>query len=159
MDKKVNYFGKEEKQNTMAMKCRGEVEGIKLNVIIDSGAANCVMTSKLMEKLEYDIDRPSKLIAVTANGTRIQSLGEIDIELYLEDEPVKATVQVIESKDETLILGNDWLQKMKTIIDWREKMMSIKNQGEHIDIPVEIMMEDYDSEEDESDDEEYEYEN
>ena len=38
-------------------------------------------------------------------------------------------------------------------------MMSIKNQGEHIDIPVEIMMEDYDSEEDESDDEEYEYEN
>ena len=48
---------------------------------------------------------------------------------------------------------------MKTIIDWREKMMSIKNQGEHVDIPVEIMMEDYESEEDESDDEKYEYEN
>jgi len=155
MDKKVSYFGKE-KQNTMAMKCRGEIEGIKLNVIIDSGAATCVMSSRLMEKLDYEIDRPSTVIAVTADGKRIRSLGEIDVELYLEEEPVKATVQVIESEDETLILGNDWLQKMKTIIDWREKMMSIRNKGEHVDIPVEIMMEDYDSEEYENDSEEYE---
>ena len=140
----------------MAMKCKGEIEGIKLDVIIDSGAATCVISSRLMEKLHYEIDRPSIVIAVTADGNRIKSKGEIDVELYLEEEPVKATLQVIESVDETLILGNDWFRKMKTIIDWENKMMSIKNKGEHVDIPIEFMKEEYDSDEYESDEEEYE---
>jgi hypothetical protein len=43
--------------------------------IVDSGAATSIITKALLNKLKCEIDKPSDLIVVTANGARIKSLG------------------------------------------------------------------------------------
>ena len=89
-----------------------------MSAVVDSGAATSIMTKKLMDKLGYKINEPSKLTIVTANGSRIRSLGKINqVPLELEDEFISTTFQVLDSVDDTLILGNDWLQKVQAVLN------------------------------------------
>src|SRR5436305_897975 len=113
----------------------------KIDEIIDTGAAISAMTRSLMEELGYKINRSSDVVIVTADGTKSRSLGKIvDMELTLNGVDTIVTVQVIESKDRTLILGNDWLKKVKAQIDMDKGKINIKGKKGFIDIPVEFFI-------------------
>ena len=51
---------------------------MRLSAVVNSRAVTSIMTKKLMDKLGYKINEPSKLTIVTANGSRIRSLGKIN---------------------------------------------------------------------------------
>ena len=38
---------------------------------------------------------------------------------------IPTNVQVLESKDDVLILGNDWLSKVKASLDWHDQTLTI----------------------------------
>jgi hypothetical protein len=101
------------------------VKGQNITAILDSGAATSIITKTLMKELGLKINQPSKLVIVTANGTKVQSLGEIS-NMPMEFNGVKflAPVQVLDLPDQVLILGNDWLLKVKAIIDWGKKTVT-----------------------------------
>jgi hypothetical protein len=51
------------------------------------------------------------MIVVTVNGARTRSLGIIDnVPVKIGRINIPTSFQVLESKDEILILGNDWLR-------------------------------------------------
>ena len=107
--REANYIG-EDSQTTTAARCDIYINNERLSAVVDSRAATSIMTKKLMDKLGYKINEPSKLTIVTANGSQIRSLGKINrIPLELEGEFIPTTFQVLDSVDDTLILGNDWL--------------------------------------------------
>src|SRR4051794_27720526 len=84
------------------------------------------LTKKLMDKLGYKINELSKLTIVTANGSQIRSLGKINwVPLELEDKFIPITFQVLDSVDDTLILGNDWLQKVQAVLNWKKGTLTI----------------------------------
>ena len=127
----------------------------QIDAIIDIGAAISAMTRSLMKELGYKINRSSDVVIVTADGTKSRSLGKIvDMELTLNGVDTIVTVQVIESKDRTLILGNDWLKKVKAQIDMDKGKINIKGKEGYINIPVEFfVMKDEDYEEEYEDEE------
>src|SRR3954447_10471629 len=95
------------------------------------------MTKKLMDKLGYKINELSKLTIVTANGSRIRSLGKINwIPLELEDEFIPTTFQVLDSVDDTLILGNDWLRKVQAVLNWKKGTLTIKGAHALLSTPL-----------------------
>ncbi|RIA88386.1 hypothetical protein C1645_826452 [Glomus cerebriforme] len=49
---------------------------------------------------------------------------------------IRTPVQVLESKDKVLLLGNDWLQKVHANIDWKKEQLSIFHKGRTVTIPV-----------------------
>ena len=55
-----------------------------------------------------------------------------------------------------LLLGIDWQQKVKAIIDVTEKKISIRGEEGFMDIPIETSLEKYENNEDDDEDE---YEN
>src|SRR3954453_23556127 len=177
--KNVNYIESSEPKIT-PMRAKAEIEDIEIDAIIDTGAAVSAITWGLMKELGYDIDRPSDIKVVNANGGRSRSLGKIiDMKLLLGGVEIILTVQVIESIDRLLILGNDWLQKVRANIDMNNGKIKIRENGEYVNIPIEFESWDYedindkknyeDSDDDRniddkgdynnSDDEEYENEN
>src|SRR5439155_9990600 len=90
----------------------------RLSAIVNSRAATSIMTKKLMDKLGYKINELSKLTIVTTNGSLIRSLGKINwVPLELEDEFISTTFQVLNSVDDTLILENNWLQKVQAVLN------------------------------------------
>ena len=140
------------------MRSKAEIEDVEIDAIIDTGAAISAITRSLMEELGYKIDQSSNVVINTADGTRSRSLGKIlDMELTLNGINTSIDVQVIESKDRTLILGNDWLQKVKARIDMDKGKLSIKGANGLVDIPVEFFIKKEGNNE-ESEDEEYEEE-
>ena len=59
------------------------------------------------------------MIVVTANGARTRSLGIIDnIPVNIGKIKVPTSFQVLESRDEILILGNDWLRITNATMSW-----------------------------------------
>ena len=94
--------------------------------ILDSRAATNIITKSLMNALRLKIDRPSKLVIVTANGSKVRSLGEItNFPMEFAGLRFATNVQVLDSPDKVLILGNDWLIKTQAVIDWGKRTISV----------------------------------
>ena len=91
-------------------------EELKLLSYVDSGAATSIITRALLDKLGYKINRPSKMIVITANGARTRSLGIVDnVPIAIGRIEILTSFQVLESKDEVLILGNDYRCQTKLL--------------------------------------------
>ena len=148
---------KNEEKRTTAMRTELEVEDQLVNVIIDTGAAISVITDKLRRRLNIPMYGKSKFRCTIANGQKIAALGKANITIRYKDElEILKEVEVIESKEKDLILGNDIWKLFNAKINFEEHTLEVEDQGETITIPVgyerEVM---YESEESE-DDEEYE---
>ncbi|PKY58584.1 hypothetical protein RhiirA4_480615 [Rhizophagus irregularis] len=139
------------------MRTELEVEDQLVNVIIDTGAAVSVITDKLRRRLRIPICGKSKFRCTIANGQKIAALGKTNITIRYKDElEIMREVEVIESEEEDLILGNDIWKLFNTKINFEDHTLEIEEQGETIMIPVGYKREViYESEESE-DDEEYE---
>jgi hypothetical protein len=108
--REANYIGQEAVDQMTAAKCTMYVGRTPVEVIIDSGAATSIITKAMLDTLGYPITATSNLVIVTANGNRIRSLGEVEnLPINVQHALVKANLQVLESRDKVLILGNDWL--------------------------------------------------
>src|SRR3954454_18919398 len=138
--REANYIGRMEEEETApttAARCKILVNGMVVNAIIDSGASTSIVMKKLARKLGFEINKPSKLVIVTANGTKVRSLGEIsEFTLELKGREVDIPVQVLESSDEVLILGNDWLKRARAVLDWEKSILTVKIEGRKIALPI-----------------------
>jgi gag-polyprotein putative aspartyl protease/Zinc knuckle len=117
-EKEANLAESDEDESTTAAKVTLRIKGKAQTGIIDSGAATSIITKSLLDRLRYSVDRSSKLVVVTANGARTKSLGIVsNIPITLGKIIIPTSFQVLESKDEILILGNEWLRSNKAIMD------------------------------------------
>src|SRR5256714_505991 len=147
----INYIKSSEGKRSSVMRCNAGMEGKVVEAIIDSGAEITAMSRGLMEKLGYEIEKPSNIIIKSANDQKERSLGIIKrVEILLEGEEVTTDMEVIENSDELLILGNDWIKRNVKNIDIDKGEMRIKGKYGIQVIPIEFTRE--------TDDEEEEYE-
>ena len=117
-EKEANFVESDEDNTTTAAKVTLRINGRAQTAIVDSGAATSIITKALLNKLDCRIDRPSKLIVVTANGARTKSLGIVsNLLVTIGKINISTSFQVLESKDEVLILGNEWLREANAIMD------------------------------------------
>jgi clan AA aspartic protease len=121
----------------MAMKTILNVEGKEVKVIIDTGAATSVITNKLRRELNIPIQKESNVRFVLADGNKIAALGRTEVEIQINNEKIPIEVEVMDSKEKYIIIGNDILKKWNANIDFEEKILEISNNDEEIIIPIE----------------------
>src|SRR5436189_2143920 len=153
---KIKYINAEDKSKYTPIKCVSNIEGIKVETIIDTGAGISAITRGLMEKLQWEEDEESDLILVTADNTKHNSLGRMrEIYFLIEGKKVSASeIEIIESPEKLLILGTDWAHEKEGKIDLKNNVLEIESEEGNVKIPVEFIQrieieEDNDSEEDE----------
>src|SRR6266480_6410106 len=66
----INYIESSERKRSSAMRYNVGIEGKVLEAIIDSGAEITAMSRRLMEKLGYEIEKPSNIIIKSANDQK-----------------------------------------------------------------------------------------
>ena len=136
-EKEANLVESDEDKTTTAAKVTLRANGKVQTAIVDSKAATSIITKALLNKLNCKIDRPSKLIVVTANGTRTKSLGIVSgLLITIGKINIQTSFQVLESKDKVLILGNEWLQEANAVIDWKRASLTIKYENKIARIPI-----------------------
>ena len=117
------------------------INGKEVKTLIDSGAAANIITNKLRKRLGIRIEKPSKTVFTIANGKKIPSLGETEIIIEIDEEiEIPITVQVIDSIKEDLLLGTAFLVKTKGVIDFENGKLTLKYDGEQIEIPIYIIL-------------------
>lgn len=59
-----------------------------------------------MKQLGYQINQPSNMVIVTANGTKVHALGVItELPVHLSHMIIKTPVHMLNFQDKVLILG------------------------------------------------------
>ena len=127
----------ENENETRAMRSEVIIKGQLVSVIIDSGASVSLISDKLRKELNIPIIEKSDIRFIMANGTRVASKGKIQIIIEInENTEIEIMMDVIESKEKELILGNDVLREKKGIIDYNRRIVILRENGEDIKIPV-----------------------
>jgi predicted aspartyl protease len=121
----------------MAMKTILNVEGKEVKIIIDTRAATSVITNKLRKELNIPIWKRSNVRFVLADGDKIAALGRTEVEIQINDKKIPIEVEIMDSKEKYIIIGNDILKKWNANIDFEEKILEISNNDEEIIILVE----------------------
>src|SRR5271156_5351869 len=131
--RKANYIEQENLDQTTAAKCTLYVGKTPIEVIIDSGAATSIITKAMLDSLGYPITASSNLVIVTANGNRVRPLGEVhDLPINIRHSVIKTNLQVLESRDKVLILGNNWLRLRDANVSWKDSKLTITHKGRTI---------------------------
>src|SRR5215216_2921255 len=102
-----------------------------IEVILDSGAAACIISTKLANKLKIKPNKSSDILVVTADGQRKRSLGIItSVPLILQGNQFTIDLQVIESPQDTLLLEINWFKTFdaRLYFDHDELRAKIQNQ-------------------------------
>ena len=63
----------------------------------------------------------------------------------MEDEFIPTTFQVLDSVDDTLILGNDWLRKVQAVLNWKKGTLTIHDANAPLTIPIRYTRENQES--------------
>jgi predicted aspartyl protease len=121
----------------MAMKTILNVEGKEVKIIIDTGAATSVITNKLRKELDIPIQKGSNIRFVLADGNKIAALGRTEVKIQINSKKIPIEVEIMDSKEKYIIIGNDILKKWNANIDFEEKILEITNNDEEIMIPIE----------------------
>src|SRR5919205_3717079 len=134
----------EQPRNVTAMQCELFVGKEPVNAIIDSGAATSIITQKLMKKLGYQITAPLKVVVVTTNGTKVKPLGVIkNFPITINRTKILTTVEVLESPEDLLLLGNDWSLRVGANLDWKSLKYTIDYKGKRETIDATCYAEDF----------------
>ncbi|CAB4422014.1 unnamed protein product [Rhizophagus irregularis] len=61
-------------------------------------------------------------MCITADGTRNRALGQIEkVPIAIQTLLIPTSFHVIDSKDETLLLGTDWFRRTRAVLDFNNK--------------------------------------
>ncbi|CAB4424286.1 unnamed protein product [Rhizophagus irregularis] len=121
-----------------ALYCDASIKHIQFPLILDSGSAGSIISLSLLKDLDMEITRASKTVMVNINGERRRPLGAVsDIPLKIHDQIIPMDAIVTDADSYAAIVGNDWLQKTKAILDYDNDTMTIKWKGDVIKVSTE----------------------
>lgn len=131
-------FVEDDDEDTTAIYTDFIINGYKIKTLIDGGAAKTCMSKELVEKLGLTIDSPSQSIFTLGNSTKQRGLG------IIYDVPIQAggvitipgSIEVLPATPTPLIIGNNWLNRAKSIIDYKNKLLSVTYKGRMAEIPI-----------------------
>jgi len=88
---------KRKEKNTVIAKYNIKIKDKEIKVIIDIKIAKNIMSKALKKKLGLKIQSSSKVKFKLADGSKISSLGEIEIKIKIKEIRISIRVHVLES--------------------------------------------------------------
>ncbi|KAG9290256.1 hypothetical protein G9A89_022232 [Geosiphon pyriformis] len=99
-----------EEKPIIAMYTNTKVDGHSIKLILDSSLAGSIIIKQLMDQLDHQVDQAASARIITADGATKTPIGKID------NFPIK--VLVMEATQYQALVGNNWLVKTNTMLDW-----------------------------------------
>ncbi|OMH80893.1 UBA domain-containing protein mud1 [Zancudomyces culisetae] len=106
--------------NEKSTNCKVSVKifDVCVYAVVDTGAACSIITHNLLEKCGIEMDKQSNQAIITADGNRHPVLGIVqEVPIKIAEVMFPIDLLIINRKDDTLILGTDWLLRFKVMID------------------------------------------
>src|SRR6266540_3434357 len=141
-DDKIIEDYKRKEENIVVAKCNIKIKDKEIKAIIDIRTARNIMSKALKEKLGLKIQSLSKVKFKLADGSRVPSLGEIEIKIKIKEIRILIRVHILELPKEDLLLGIEWFFETGVKIDFKSKILKIDDKRRKIKIPIMITRKD-----------------
>ena len=113
-----------------------KIKSQKVNIIINTDALTNIITKILLEKLNIKIEKSSNKIFTLANRKDIIALEKVKLNFKIQKKKLLIKLQVIESKEEKILIGMKWLKKVKVEINLENDTVKIIKWKTLIIIPI-----------------------
>ena len=122
---------------TTPVKCNVSLQNKPYQAIIDSGASISMIAHKAVKELGLTIEKASNSLIVPAVGTSTRPLGIIkDLPIEIDHITIPLTVEVVDTTSYSLLLGNDWNQKVEANYNWKNGCYTFKWENKKHTIPT-----------------------
>src|SRR6266498_4271747 len=113
-----------------AARIYGKIGRTECQIVIDTGAEVSVCTKPMADLLKLK-PKPDKTMTVVAiDGIKQKSLRSAGlVTVKVMDQPTQVEMQIVQSKDQVVILAIDWIQKYKAVIDMNEERITFRVDG------------------------------
>ncbi|KAG9305609.1 hypothetical protein G9A89_001670 [Geosiphon pyriformis] len=90
-----------------------------------------------MQQLQQTVDRSVQTVIVTADNIKKTPVEEIDNFLFIINRiTISVKVLVMDISQYQALVGNDWLLKANTNLDWETQELKISYQGQYTKVSV-----------------------
>jgi len=114
-----------EKEAVAAMRCDAKIDGHSIELLLDSGASESIVTKQFLKKIKRKIDWQIKVALVGINGEKTRPLGEVvDLPIKIQNNIIPVNAVVTEATDYDVLVGNDWLTKCEAVLSWPDERMT-----------------------------------
>src|SRR6185369_9740752 len=133
----------EDGHNTTALCCSARVGKHQITLILDSGASGSVASKRFLEDIGYKSQRKSNISLTNIHGESRTPLGAIDnLPLTVGTVTTPIQVDITESPRYSIIVGNDWMRKVKASINYETVTLTIKHDRRKVLIPCTYLQDD-----------------
>src|SRR6266498_1851926 len=113
-----------------AARIYGKIGRTECQIVVDTGAEVSVCTKPMADLLKLKL-RPDKTMTVMAidriKQKSLKNAGLVIVKVM--DQPIQVEMQIVQSKNQVVILAMDWIQKYKAVIDMNEERITFKVDG------------------------------
>ena len=110
------------------------VGSTKVDAVIDSGSGSTIMSWKLFNNLFANFPLSGHVNLKAASGHMLPVLGSVDLQLTLFGRTVIGAVHIVDNFQWDLLVGTDFLVKMKAKIDYDKCILNVNKQKIHLSI-------------------------
>ncbi|OMH85643.1 hypothetical protein AX774_g804, partial [Zancudomyces culisetae] len=105
--------------------------------VVDTGAACSVATPRMIENWGLEVDEEHDQVIITADGMKQNSLGTVkDVPLRIGNCKFAAKLTIMQRKDNSLILGMDWLMSHHAQLNIRDSELRLPLERIVIIVPL-----------------------
>src|SRR6266498_431614 len=105
-----------------AARIYGKIGRTECQLVIDTGAEVSVYIKPMVNllKLKLKLDKTMTVVAIDRIKQKsLRSAGLVTVKVM--DQPTQVKMQIVQSKDQVVILAMDWIQKYKAVINMNEE--------------------------------------
>jgi hypothetical protein len=104
---------------------RAQVNNTYRNIILDTGSGTTIVNQKFLQQIEHKLFRPISTSYSSANCTVIEIIGEVDLEIKINNLSTRVTAAVAKDLVTDLLLGTDWINLHVLSIDIFHKRITV----------------------------------
>ncbi len=104
-----------------------KISQTECQLVVDTGAEVSVCTKPMADLLKLKLKLDKTMTVVAIDGIKQKSLGSASlVTVKVIDQPTQIEMQVVQSKDQVVILAMNWIQKYKAVIDMNEERITFR---------------------------------
>ena len=123
-------------EHTSAVACtltiQGHIEGFGVSMLVDTGSSVTPIHEAVWNKVKIKVKSslsPCTVPVMAVNGEELKVAGEIDLHLQIGTHQGKHKVLVVEQMLQQCLLGTDYLEKQKCLIDLGKRTLTVGKPG------------------------------
>jgi len=113
-----------------AARIYGKIGRTECQLVVDTRAKVSVYIKPMADLLKLKLKLDKTMTVVAIDGIKQKSLGSVGlVTVKIIDQPTQVKMQIVQSKDQVVILAMDWIQKYKVVIDMNEERITFRVDG------------------------------